>query len=80
MADQPNKPSSTPHRQGYSAHEGMVQEQMDSQVHQIRNEDERQGGAIPEEAGNDFTFPDEDTTLGKKSGDDIPGEPAKNRE
>lgn len=80
MADQPNKPSSQPQGPGYSGRDGMVQEQLDTEVHKLRQQDERDGGAIPQEAGNDFTFPDEDETLGKKSGDDLPGEGAQNRD
>jgi hypothetical protein len=78
MADQPNKPSSQPHPDGYSAHNDLVQEQLDSQVHEARQQDAE--NAIPQEAGDDFTFPDEDETLGRKSGDDVPGEPGQNRD
>jgi|GEM_PF-6772906 len=80
MADQYDKQHSTPQGDNFSPKEGMVQEKMDAQVHKIRQEDERQGGAIPTEAGDDFTFPDEDTTLGRKVGDDIPGEKSNNRD
>ncbi|AFZ69221.1 hypothetical protein [Deinococcus peraridilitoris] len=80
MTDRYNKPHSDQHGNGFSPKDSMVEEQMDNEVHQLRQQDEQNGGAIPEEAGNDFTFPDEDKTLGRKAGDDLPGEKASNRE
>lgn len=80
MADQYDKPRSESHRSGFSGRNEEVEKQMDSEVHQLRKQDEQNGGAIPEEAGNDFTFPDEDQTLGRKTGNDLPGEQASNRD
>lgn len=80
MADQYDKPHSDEQGAGYVGKERMIQTQMDAQIHQTRQEDEREGGEIPASAGNDFTFPDEDQNLGRKAGDDLPGEQVKNRE
>ena len=80
MTDRYNKPHSDQHGDGFSMKDGKVQKEMDAEVHQLRKEDEQNGGAIPTSAANDFTFPDEDQELGRKAGDDLPGEHTKNRE
>lgn len=73
MADQYDKPHSDPQGPGYSGKERSVQSREDAEMRDVSN-------AMPEEAGNDFTFPDEDETLGRKAGDDLPGEKAHNRD
>lgn len=80
MSDKYDKPHADAEGAGYSGVNKEVQKEMDAQVHTIRKEDEQQGGAIPDEAGHDFTFPDENESLGRKTGEDIPGEPDPHRQ
>ena len=70
---------SIPQDNGGVGHEGRLEKERDAELHRQRQQDEQNGGAIPAEAGDDFTFPDEDSTLGRKAGDDLPGEPNTDR-
>lgn len=45
----------------------------------VRDDRQDSEGAIPDAARDDFTFPDEDKTLGRRTGDDLPGERAEDR-
>ncbi len=79
MTHHKDKSRSIPEDNGGVGHQGNVETERDAQLHHLREADERDGGAIPSEAGNDFTFPDENETLGRKPGDDLPGEPNDDR-
>ncbi|ADV66271.1 hypothetical protein [Deinococcus maricopensis] len=70
MTDHPNAPKSEQHDTGFVRKNNETQQDMDNEVHRLQQGD----NALPEDAGHDFTFPDEQETLGRKTGDDLPGE------
>lgn len=80
MTDRSNDLHSDQMGANYTGHDEKFQKDLDNEVHRVRQEDEQQAGSIPREAGNDFTFPDEEQTLGRKVGDDLPDEPSSNRD
>ncbi len=77
MSDDKSIPASDREGRGYVGKDSAIQKQQDAEIHQLREQDGE--NAIPRGAGDDFTFPDEDKTLGRKTGDDLPGEPAGDR-
>lgn len=77
MSDDKSIPASDREGRGYVGKDSLIQEQQDAEIHKLR--EQAGDDAIPRDAGDDFTFPDEDKTLGRKTGDDLPGEPSDDR-